>query len=120
MLNDFLKVWDEVSKFIAPEFRPAIVLKDDYCPYGSNMPLKAAIFNEKYAAFESFREGVSFVDPVVRLETIEPEPHIKERYEAKGMDPSIISDTSYYFTAFMLLDSISVDFQDKLRAEGKK
>ena len=129
MLQDFLNVWNEVQAFIAPEFRPKVEIKDDYRPYGSNavcqvtdFKVKAAIFNDKYAVFESMREGVSFVDPVIRLEDMKPDEDMAKRWEEKGLNPSTISeamDGHYYSTAFFLAESIMSDWQDKLRADGK-
>lgn len=123
MLKDFLNVWGEVSGFMMPEFRPAINIKEDYVPYGTNIPMKALLFNEKYAAFVSFREYDFGADQMVCLEQIVPEESWRTRCESKGLNPAIISESmanNLYSTAFFLLDSFMGDWQDKLRAEGKK
>lgn len=119
-LREFMSVWHEVSAFMAPEFRPTQTLKKDYCPYGSDMPLEAILFNDRYAAFVTFRERNKGADEVVRLEDSTPDEHISKKYEDKGMDAACISDGNFYFTAFMLVQTLLTDWQWKLKAEGKK
>ena len=82
MLKDFLNVWGEVSGFMMPEFRPAVNIKEDYCAYGTDTPVKALLFNNRYAAFVTFREWDRGADQIIRLENMKPEESWKTRCEA--------------------------------------